>query len=193
MKELLYWVARLFFTLSPWRFQSQGSIPLKVVAIGAPHTSNWDFLFMLMIAWLNKRQPHWIGKHTLFKPPFGFVMKMLGGIPVDRSARQNTVQQILKAMEKEKEFFLVVTPEGTRKPVSFWKSGFYHIAREGGLPIILGYADYKTKVCGLGPVLHPNGNMAGDFKSIQSFYTPIAAKYPEKFIPEGIRPRPSKP
>ncbi len=192
MKLITYWIARLFFFFSSWQFSSQAQLPEKIVVIGAPHTSNWDFLFMLLIAWHSKRKPYWIGKHTLFKPPFRFVMKLLGGIPVDRSARQNTVQQILNAMESKPEFFLVVTPEGTRKPVSFWKSGFYHIAREGGVPIVLGYADYKSKECGLGPVLYPNGNMAGDFKRIQTFYTPVSAKYPEKFKPEGIRPRPSK-
>ena len=186
-----YWVSKLFFKLTPWRCEVQEPIPKKIVAIGAPHTSNWDFLFMLMIAWSLKRKAYWIGKHTLFKPPVGFITRFLGGIPVDRSARQNTVHQILEEMKSTSEFFLVVTPEGTRKRVEFWKSGFYHIAKEAQIPIVLGFADYEKKRCGLGDSFIPNGDIDADFERIRLFYAPIHAKYPERFNSNGVRPKPS--
>ncbi len=188
---LTHWMARLFFKLSPWRFSGNLPLPPKMVAIAAPHTSNWDFFFMLMIAWYLKRKVNWIGKHTLFKPPFGFIMRFLGGIPVDRRARQHTVQQILEEINTRPEFFLVVTPEGTRKRVDYWKSGFYHIARQAHIPILMGFADYEKKCCGIGPSFIPNGDINADFERIRLFYEPIHAKYPKKFNSNGVRPKAS--
>jgi len=186
---LTHLIASLYFNFSTWRFSGHPSLPPKFVAIGAPHTSNWDFFYMLMIAWQSKRKAYWIGKHTLFKPPFGFFMRFLGGIPVDRGAPQNTVEQILLEMQKKDEFFLVITPEGTRDPVEFWKSGFYHIAREAGIPIVLGYADYQAKECGLGPLFYPTDDIEKDFQHIREFYAPIQGKFQELFNIDGIRPR----
>lgn len=174
------WLGKFIFKLIGWRVEGEFPNTPKLVAIGAPHTSNWDFLLMLLLGLTFNRKLFWIGKHTLFLPPFGFLMRALHGIPVDRRLRHNTVEQVAEFLEKQKEAVLVITPEGTRKKTDYWKSGFYFIALNAKVPILLGFADYKRKVAGVGPTLMPTGDVEADLAFIRKFYANISGKYPEQ-------------
>jgi 1-acyl-sn-glycerol-3-phosphate acyltransferase len=150
----------------------------KFVLIAAPHTSNWDFPFMLATACVMGVRISWFGKHTLFTAPWGWLMRRLGGIPVDRRSPQSLVTQLAEKFSSSDGLVLAVPPEGTRSKVEFWKSGFYHIATQSGVPIGLGYLDYERKLCGLGMFVMPSGNVKEDMEKIRDFYREIRGKHP---------------
>ena len=142
----------------------------KFVVIGAPHTSNWDFVLFLALAFSLKANPRYMGKAELFRSPFGGFFRWCGGIPVDRSKSTGLVEQTVQAMEACTQFILVITPEGTRGKVRSWKSGFYHIAKKARVPIALGFIDRTRKAIGIGPTFVPTEDMDTDMKAIQSYY-----------------------
>ncbi len=173
-------IARLGWKISPWTHRST-VVPTDGVGvlIGAPHTSNWDFILMLGIAWDLGLKFKYLGKHTLFKPPFGFVMRWLGGIPVDRSNPAGIVADIVERVRSGQGFYLVVTPEGTRSSGRYWKSGFHRIAVEAGLPITLGYVDRDTMTSGLGMTFVPTGDVRADMDVVRAFYADKSGFRPE--------------
>jgi 1-acyl-sn-glycerol-3-phosphate acyltransferase len=175
------WLANMVLGLSGWR--AIGALPdsPKGVLVVAPHTSNWDFLVMLLLAVALGIKTTWMGKHTLFRPPFGWLLRWLGGLPIDRTARHNVVEQAIESFRSRDRLILAVLPEGTRKRTAYWKSGFYHIANGARVPLILGFADYKRKVGGIGPVFMPSGDIEGDMAVIRDFYTGMQGKQPEQF------------
>jgi 1-acyl-sn-glycerol-3-phosphate acyltransferase len=179
MKELSYWLGRLWLGLFGWKLQGVAATHRKFVLIAAPHTSNWDFPFMLATAYAMRVHISWFGKHTLFTPPWGWFMRSLGGIPVDRSAPHSLVTQMVEKFKHSDYLVLAVPPEGTRRKVNLWKSGFYHIASRSGVPIGLGYLDYERQLCGVGLFLKPSEDVKGDMDQIRSFYRNIRGKYPE--------------
>ena len=134
---------------------------------------------MLATAYVLRVRLSWFGKHTLFVPPCGWLMRKLGGIPVDRRAPQSLVMQMAEQFNRSDDLVLAVPPEGTRSKVDVWKSGFYHIASESGVPIGLGYLDYDRKLCGLGMFVTPSGNVNEDMDKIRGFYQNIRGKYPD--------------
>jgi 1-acyl-sn-glycerol-3-phosphate acyltransferase len=162
-----------------WKIHGETPTYRKFVVIAAPHTSNWDFPFMLATAFAMRLRVSWFGKHTLFVPPWGWFMRKLGGIPVDRRAPQTLVMQMVEKFEQSEDLILAMSPEGTRRKVDVWKSGFYHIARESNVPIGLGYLDYERKLSGLGMFVMPSENIKGDMNKIWSFYRNIRGKHPE--------------
>ena len=176
---LSYWLGSLWLRLFGWKVHGEASTYKKFVLIAAPHTSNWDFPFMLATAYAMGVRLSWFGKHTLFISPWGWFMRKLGGIPVDRRAPQSLVTQMAENFQSRDELVLAVPPEGTRSKVNFWKSGFYHIASESGVPIGLGYLDYDKKLCGLGMFVIPSGNINQDMDKIRNFYRNIRGKYPQ--------------
>lgn len=155
-----------------WR--ADGKIPSSVkkcVVIAAPHTTNWDFPIMLMTAFVLNVNVFWMGKHTLFRPPFGGVMKWLGGIPVDRRVRHDTVVTTIEIFRStDSEFRLAIAPEGTRTRGGTWKTGFYHIADGAGVPIVLATINYHRKTCGIREVFFPTGDATTDIKKIKEKY-----------------------
>jgi 1-acyl-sn-glycerol-3-phosphate acyltransferase len=158
----------------------------KFVIIAAPHTSNWDFPITMAIARQIDMRFYWVGKHTLFEPaPVGAVMKGLGGIPIDRRKSQNFVEQIADAFDSADAMALGIAPEGTRSKREYWKSGFYYIAREAGVPISLGFLDYKRKVGGLGPLVDSSQSKKAVMDRIREFYDGIEGHTPENYT----RPR----
>ena len=174
--------ARLLLWLSGWRIK--GSPPegiAKCVLILAPHTSNWDFVIGRLVFIVYGISPKVLIKKEIFKPVLGPVLKWLGGIPVDRGRSNNMVGNLAKLFEKSESLYLVITPEGTRKYNPNWKKGFYYIAIEAGVPIVLGYLDYKTKEGGIAEVFYPTNDFDKDFEEIQTFYRSVRAKYPEKY------------
>jgi len=162
----------------------EGSLPpdgFKSVLIAAPHTSNWDLPYTLMVAFALRLHIYWMGKQQIFKPPFRGLMMWLGGIPVHRESANNLVAASAAAIKAANgPLQLVVPPEGTRSKVRYWKSGFYYIALEAGVPIVLAYMDYERKLSGLGPVFQPTGNLEADMKAIQDFYKSFKGKNPEQ-------------
>ena len=161
-----------FLRLSGW--QLAGQLPAdapKCVLIAAPHTSNWDLPYTLMVGFALNLRLYWMGKASLFRPPFGAVMRWLGGIAVDRSQSTNLVAASARAIrEADGPLCLVVPPEGTRSKTRQWKTGFYWIAHEAGVPIVMAYMDYPRKLSGLGPVFTPSGDIEADMAVIKAYY-----------------------
>lgn len=153
--------------------------PPKFVLIGAPHTTNWDFPFaILMFIGLGMKR-NWVGKHTLFRPPLGWLMRALGGVPLDRSKRHNFVDQVVAAFDEADEMVIALAPEGTRSYTPQWKTGFYYIAVGANVPILLAFIDYPTKRIGLGSMFHPSGDLDADMRLIREFYADKRGKKPE--------------
>ncbi|WP_206074617.1 1-acyl-sn-glycerol-3-phosphate acyltransferase [Antribacter gilvus] len=163
-------LARLFWRFSGWELRSEPAPHRAGLLIGAPHTSNWDFVVMLAIAWELEVPIRWLGKHTLFTGWRGPLMRKLGGIPVDRRDPSTVVEDVLERVRRGEVFHLVVTPEGTRGSGSYWKSGFYRIAREAGVPVTLGYVDRTTMTTGLGPTIEITGDVRADMDVVRAFY-----------------------
>jgi 1-acyl-sn-glycerol-3-phosphate acyltransferase len=162
-------IANLFWGFSRWTLQSEPQPDVPRIIIGAPHTSNWDFVYMLAICWEADVPIRWLGKHTLFTGWRGPIMRALGGIPVDRANPGRIVEEVLERQRKG-SFSIAITPEGTRGAAKFWKSGFYRIALDSGLPVTLGYVDSITKTTGLGPTLTMTGDAKADMDKIRAFY-----------------------
>lgn len=168
--HLLRWLlARPLLYLLGWKILGQ-TPQGKSILIGAPHTSNWDFPLMLAVMISQGADVRWMGKDALFRPPFRHLMMWLGGIPIDRSQANNTVDQMVAAIERSEEITLLITPEGTRSKVHEWKTGFYHIAHRARIPIVLGFIDTRTKTCGFGPRYTPSGNIEADLTEIRAYY-----------------------
>jgi 1-acyl-sn-glycerol-3-phosphate acyltransferase len=149
----------------------------KCVLIAAPHTSNWDLPYTLMVAFALRLNIYWMGKQQLFRGPWGPVMRWLGGIAVDRSQSTNLVSASASAIRAaDGAMCLVVPPEGTRSKTRQWKTGFYWIAHEAGVPIVMAYMDYPRKLSGLGPVFQPTGNVDADMAAIKAWYAPFKGK-----------------
>ena len=163
----------------------EGSLPpsaSKSVLIAAPHTSNWDLPYTLMVAFALRLNIYWMGKQSIFRFPFGGVMKWLGGIPVNREQSTNLVQASAQAlMDAQGSLQLVVPPEGTRSKTRYWKTGFYYIALGAKVPIVMAYMDYANKRSGLGPVFEPTGNIDQDMLAIKAFYAPFKGKNAAQF------------
>lgn len=162
--------ARAFWSFSKWNLLTEPAPDRPTVLIGAPHTSNWDFVVMLAIAWRMRVDVHWLGKHSLFTGWRGPIMRGLGGIPVDRSDPSKIVTEVVDRMRDGEVFALVITPDGTRGGHTHWKSGFHRIAMATGMPVTLGYLDTATRTTGLGPTLEMTGDIAADMDRIREFY-----------------------
>ena len=186
-RELCYalsvtqFLARLSLRWSGWEAEGEKPAAEKYVLIAAPHTTNWDLFHLLSLAWFLGVKISWMGKEDLFRGPMGTVMRALGGIPVQRDRSTRLVDQMAAVFAASDSLVLTVPAEGTRSYVPYWKSGFYHIAREAQVPIVLGYLDYSRKRGGFGPELIPTGNVREDMEEVRAFYESIVGKYPEKF------------
>jgi 1-acyl-sn-glycerol-3-phosphate acyltransferase len=177
-RRIKYGMGRTWMKFFGWRFEGELPQTKKFVLIAAPHTSNWDLPYMLASAYILGIDISWMGKHTLFEGPFGWFMRGLGGIPVDRRSPQGLVQQVVDRFHQSESLYLAVPPNGTRKKVEYWKSGFYHIARSAQVPILLSYLDWGQKRAGLGPLITPTGDIGADMEKIRAFYAPMRGKYP---------------
>jgi 1-acyl-sn-glycerol-3-phosphate acyltransferase len=173
-------VALFLMKVTGWK--TDGKLPdlNKFVVIVAPHTSNWDLFYGIIIAFAFKVDVYYMAKHQLFSFPFGHLMKWLGGIRIDRTHAGNTVEQTIEQFKKNEHLIIALGPEGTRSKARGWKSGFYHIALGAGVPIMFAFIDYARKAGGCGPVLHPTGDLDADMQVIRNFFSSITGRYPEK-------------
>jgi len=172
-----------FLKLAGWKIS--GELPVqaeKSVLIAAPHTSNWDLPYGLMVAFALRLTPYWMGKVQIFKFPFRGLMMWFGGLPVDRSKANNLVaSSVASILAAKGPLQLIVPPEGTRDKTRTWKTGFYYIAQGAQVPIVMAYLDYEKKIGGLGPVFQPTGNIDADMASIKAFYAPFKGKNADQF------------
>ena len=160
-----------FYWLMGWKIVERFPTEIKKCVIaGAPHTSNWDFVFFAGATKQEKVQPNFMGKHTLFEGVMKNFMLDMGGIPVDRSKAGGTIEQMKKEFERRKELALVIAAEGTRKTDGKWKSGFYNIAKAAGVPIVLAYADNDNRTIGFSPPMIPTGNYGEDLLKIAQWF-----------------------
>ena len=178
---LMHWFSRMALRLTGWRVVGGAPTVPKYVLIAAPHTSNWDFPVALMVCFALRLRVYWMGKDSLFPPLVGGVMRWLGGIPVNRARSGNLVQATVDAYNSNARLIVIVPPEGTRSKVTQWKTGFYYIAQGAGVPIALGYLDFRKKEAGLSRMIQPSGDIAADMVEIQAFYAGITGKNPGKF------------
>lgn len=164
-----------------WRIE--GVIPdvPKVVVILAPHTSNWDFLFGLAAILALGIDVRWLGKQSIFRPPFRRLLRFLGGIPVDRRDAADVVVTAVGLFRESDRLFLGLAPEGTRSKVEKWKSGFYRIAEAAGIAIFPAALDYRVKAVVLQPLFAPTGDYPLDLAAIQGRYTKEMARHPEMY------------
>ncbi len=176
LNTLLRIAAKFYLNVTGWKLVMEGPVARRTVVIAAPHTSNWDMPMTLALVFACRLKIYFLAKQILFIPPFGIFVRWLGGIPVDRSKANNFVEQAVALFSVHEDLVLVVPPEGTRKKVRYWKSGFYHIACGAQVPITLGFIDFKRKVAGFGGTYIPSGNYEADLVEIQAFYAGITGK-----------------
>lgn len=179
--------------LSGWR--TEGMTPdeieahPKFILIAAPHTSNWDFPITLMLCFVLRLRVYWMAKASLFVGPLGPLSRWLGGIAIDRSASNNTVQNTIAAFGARERLAIIVAPEGTRGKVTHWKTGFYHMACGAGVPIALAYLDFRHKTGGIGRMFMPTGDIGADMAEIQRFYAGITGKNSDQFDASTVKRR----
>jgi 1-acyl-sn-glycerol-3-phosphate acyltransferase len=166
-------LGRVYLRLGGWRFEGAFPTEPKFVAIVAPHTSNWDFVVGVTVVFALELRVSWLGKHSLFQSPLKRFFLWLGGIPVDRRASHGVVDACVKAFEGAPARLLALAPEGTRKGVSQWKSGFYRIATAAKVPIFPVAFDYRDHVIRLMPVFKPSGDLEQDLPLLQALFTDV--------------------
>jgi 1-acyl-sn-glycerol-3-phosphate acyltransferase len=174
---------RLILRLMRFRFTGQIPDLPKFVLIGAPHTSNWDFVVGMALLLALGLRVRWLGKHTIFRAPFGGFMRWLGGIPIDRARTEGTVEQAVAAFAREEKLIIGLAPEGTRKRIETWRSGFYRIALGAGVPIAVGVIDFGNRELRVDSVFHPTGDLEADIAAIRARYAGVEGKKPEQFAP----------
>lgn len=162
-----------------WTLVSVAPVPRRCVLLGAPHTSNWDFVFFLGATHQVGIAPNFMGKHSLFKWPMTRFMYDMGGIEVDRRAKgRNYVDQVVAEFGRRDDLPLVIAPEGTRGAILGWRSGFYHIALKAGVPIVPAWVDNKTMLGGIGEGIMPTGDYAADLARLLEFYRSMMPGHP---------------
>jgi len=175
-------LALFFLKCIGWQVEGKHPNIPKYVMIAAPHTSNWDFVIALAMAFVYRINIEIMMKGSWFFWPLGPIFRWLGAMPIDRSKANNVVAQCIEDFKQREEKMLMVPPSGTRKKVLYWKTGFYHIAHGAGVPIVMGFLDYRRKHGGIGPVFQPSGNIDRDMETIRDFYRDISGKYPAQSI-----------
>ena len=180
ISQLLRFLSNSIMRLIGWKVE--GALPNlpKYLIIGAPHTSNWDFLLFLATIFHLKVDARYMGKAELFRGPFGWFFYWCGGIPVDRKKSQGLVEQMVEACHNSEKFILTIAPEGTRHKVKEWKRGFYHIAKGAGIPIIMAKVDGKKKAMCVGEVFHLTEDMEADMLAIQDAFKGMNGINPRK-------------
>ena len=182
-------IAQLILSMLGWQLDDQLPREKKYVITGAFHTSNWDFPLGILAMWALGLKANWVGKHTLFRGPLGPVFKVMGGIPVDRTIHTGFIHRVAELYKTHDRMALTIAAEGTRSKTEHWKTGFYFIALEAGVPIALGYLDYSSKRLGVGATIYPTGDIRKDFETIREFYSDKAGLRPENQGPIALPPK----
>lgn len=180
ISPILRFLSNTIMHLLGWRVDGKlPNIP-KFILIGAPHTSNWDFLLFLGVIFRLKADVRYMGKAELFRGPFGWFFYWCGGIPVDRKKSTGLVEQMVEVCNKSEKFILTIAPEGTRYGVKEWKRGFYHIAKGAGIPLVMAKVDSKKKAMLVGEIFHLTDDIEADMQAIQDRFKGLAGINPKK-------------
>lgn len=171
--------SRILLKLFGWKLVGECPPHDKFVMIASPHTSNWDFLWLIMGALALEIRVFWMGKHTLFRPPFRWLIMWLGGVPIDRRASNDIVEQMRQTYEREDVLQILIPAEGSRSKRAKWKTGFWYIAKAAGVPLYLSFLCYGSREVGMGPRIDLTDDLNADMRKIKSFYIQKAGKYPE--------------
>jgi 1-acyl-sn-glycerol-3-phosphate acyltransferase len=171
-----------FYRINGWKAHGTPPPDGRYVIIAAPHTSNWDFVYFLGLVNELGIDARFIAKDSLFRWPLGRFMRDMGGVPVDRSAKSDMVKAMVAEFATGKPFVLTIAPEGTRSRVGQWRTGFYHIAREAGVPMVVGMMDYGNRTGGLGPAIIPTGDYKADMAKVFAVYSTVTPKHPARGI-----------
>lgn len=179
MKKL---IAQIVFWIAGWKTELKDiEIAKKSVMIAAPHTSNWDLVYMVSVFWLHKLKVKFFIKDSYTKGIHGGYFRWLGGIGINRKEAGNMVETAAQLFSKEKNLIIIIPPEGTRKRVDKWKKGFYFIAKKANVPVSFGFLDYKEKIGGVGGYINLTDSFESDMEKIQAFYKTKTGKFPELF------------
>lgn len=170
-------LARVLLRLSRWT--AVGSVPRKGILVGAPHTSNWDWVLTMLLAWDSSVQIRLLVKESLFVGPLGWILKATGAVRLDRDNPGATIRALLDDAETDETFLLGIAAEGTRSNGDYWKSGFYRISQQTGLPITLAYLDAPTRTVGWGPTFALTGDVGADMDRLREFYADKRGIKPE--------------
>jgi len=176
-------IAKLIFKLQGWK--TEGVLPPrphKFILLCGPHTSNWDVLYGLGAASIRKLDMRMLVNKKMFKPILGTILKSAGGIPVNKEAKEGVVSKAIQLFNENKEFVLTINPEGGKAKTNKFRTGFYHIAIQANVPIVMCYFDYERKVLGISEQFHLTGDMQNDFQYIWDYYKKIPGKFPEHGI-----------
>lgn len=176
LARLSYWILKKL----GWTFHVDLPEINKFVAIAAPHTSNWDFPLGILAAKAINLKISWLGKHSMFRWPYGWFFRAIGGTPVRRDTGQNYMQQLTDLFNRSEHLVLALAPEGTRSKTDHWKTGFHSIARAANVPVLMAYLDYGKKQVGIGGMFYPTDDIETDFCLIREFYKDRRGKNPEK-------------
>lgn len=182
MSRLLY---LFFFRLAGWKIEGLMPSEKKYIIIVAPHTSNWDFMIGLCARSILRFDAKFLGKKELFRFPFGALFRWLGGVPVDRSKNVNLVDAVVNLFNERENFIVAIAPEGTRKYVPQWKTGFYYMALKAKVPIVMTAFDYPKKTVIINKPFYPSGNLSDDMKTIFDFFRDKQGKFPKE-LPEKL-------
>jgi len=177
IKTLCHWLARLILKITGWKITGEHPGVKKYVMIAAPHTTNWDFFFGLLLMLYFEDDVRWMGKKQIFRWPFGWIMKWFGGLPVDRSRSNNLVASVVEEFNRSEKLIITVPPEGSRSKAHTWKTGFYYIAAGAKVPILLAFLDYGKRTGGYGPLFIPTDDIESDMIKIKEFYKDMRGKY----------------
>ncbi len=175
------------FKLAGWKVPPFPDVE-KAIVVGGPHTSNWDGVVGLTAAVALGLNARFLIKHSLFKGPLGWLLRRLGGIPVDRGRAGGVVGQAVRELQVSDRLILVVTPEGTRSNARQWKTGFHRIAREAGVPIVVTVADYRTRELRFPLVLQATENLTADLEQLYQCFASVTPRHPDK-LSDPVRER----
>jgi 1-acyl-sn-glycerol-3-phosphate acyltransferase len=179
--QIVHWICGAFLFLSGWKLQGDWPDAKKAVLLAAPHTSNWDGIYMLAAVGYFRIKVRWMGKKSLTTGPFGGIVKALGCVPIDRSASHDLVQSMSEEFAAASSMLLLVPPEGTRSLTPVWKTGFYHIAKTAGVPIIVTVLDYATRTVYVPALFFPTGDIDADLVQLKAYYAKAVGKHRAKF------------
>jgi len=177
--------ARAALRLTGWK--TVGTVPSKGILVGAPHTSNWDWVLTMLLAWDNSVQIRLLVKDSFFKGPLAPVMRATGAVELDRANPGATIRTLLAESETDEAFLLGIAAEGTRSKGEYWKSGFYRISQQTGIPITLAFLDAPSKTVGWGPTFSPTGDVVADMDRIREFYADKTGFKPKGTTPPRLR------
>jgi 1-acyl-sn-glycerol-3-phosphate acyltransferase len=178
-------IARLIFRLSGWTMV--GEVPSTGIFVGAPHTSNWDYIITLLVMWHGGTQPRILVKKEFFHGPLAWLLRLTGSVPVDRKNPAGVVDELVALAGNGKPLVLVLAAEGSRSKAEYWKSGFYRLSQQTGLPVLMGFVDGATRTAGIGPTLIPSGDITADMDKVRAFYADKNGFYPEQKTEPRLR------